>query len=52
MKAADSRMMVSRKASGYSVWRVRKLSMKPAMQKRGTVPMTIFRPRLAPRRKE
>ena len=52
MKAAESTMMASRTPTGHSVWRVMKLSMKPAMQNRGTVPTTIFSPRLAPRRNE
>ena len=52
MKAAESRMMASRTAAGHSVWRVMKLSIKPAKQNNGTVPTTIFNPRLAPRWKE
>ena len=45
-------MTSRRRASGHSVWRVQKLSMKPATQKMGTVPMTIFSPRRAPRRND
>ena len=52
INASDKRIMLNRRKSGNSVWRVINPSMNPAITKTGTVPTIIYSPFLAPRIKD